>query len=194
VSRGTYPIVTPRTTNRINVTLRVQLPSAARMRVADCCPYMVSTVDFKRLGRGDIVAATGGLLLFLSLFLPWFNVSDVKENLCGPGADCSALETFSILDILLVMGAFAPWILVWIVIRGHELSWPPGEVTMIVGAVAGTLILYNGIVDQAGENQEFVKLGVGWYLGLLASLMIIAGGAISQIRRGGVTRRPPGTF
>ena len=155
---------------------------------------MVSAVDFKRLGRGDIVAATGGLLLFLSLFLPWFNVSDVKENICGPGADCSAFETFSILDILLVMGAFAPWILVWIVIRGHELSWPPGEVTMIVGAVAGTLILYNGIVDQAGTNQEFVSLGVGWYLGLLASLLIIAGGAISQIRRGGVTRRPPGTF
>ena len=58
---------------------------------------------------------------------------------------------------------------------------------MIVGAVAGTLILYNGIVDQAGTNQEFVTLGVGWYVGLLASLMIIAGGAISQIRRGGVT-------
>jgi hypothetical protein len=165
-----------------------------RGRVACRGPYMVSAVDFKRLGRGDIVAATGGLLLFLSLFLPWFNVSDVKENICGPGADCSAFETFSILDILLVMGAFAPWILVWIVIRGHELSWPPGEVTMIVGAVAGTLILYNGIVDQAGTNQEFVTLGVGWYLGLLASLMIIAGGAISQIRRGGVTRWPPGSF
>ena len=194
MSRGTYPIVTLRTTNRINVTLGVQLPAAGRLRAADCCPYMVSAVDFKRLGRGDIVAATGGLLLFLSLFLPWFNVSDVKENICGPGADCSAFETFSILDILLVMGAFAPWILVWIVIRGHELSWPPGEVTMIVGAVAGTLILYNGIVDQAGTNQEFVTLGVGWYVGLLASLMIIAGGAISQIRRGGVTRRPPGTF
>ena len=29
----------------------------------------------ERLGRGDIVAAAGGLLLFLSLFLPWFSVS-----------------------------------------------------------------------------------------------------------------------
>ena len=65
---------------------------------------------------------------------------------------------------------------------------------MIVGAVAATLILYNGIVDQAGKNQEFVSLGVGWYLGLLGSLLIIGGGAISQISRGGVTRRPPGTF
>jgi hypothetical protein len=80
------------------------------------------------------------------------------------------------------------------VVRGHELSWPPGEVTMISGAISATLILYNGIVDQAGTNQEFVSLGVGWYLGLLGALLIIAGGAISQIRRGGVTRRPPGTF
>jgi hypothetical protein len=118
----------------------------------------------------------------------------VKENICGPGADCSAFETFNVLDFLLVLGALAPGILVWIVVRGHELSWPPGEVTMISGAVAATLILYNGVVDQAGTNQEFVSLGVGWYLGLAGSLMIIAGGAISQIRRGGVTRRPPGTF
>ena len=195
MSRGTYPIVTPRTTNRINVTLGVQLPAAGRMRAADCCPYMVSAVDFKRLGRGDIVAAAGGLLLFLSLFLPWFNVSDVKENLCGPGADLLWLSRLSRSSTSCwSMGAFAPWILVWIVVRGHELSWPPGEVTMIVGAIAATLILYNGIVDQAGTNQEFVSLDIGWYLGLLASLMIIAGGAISQIRRGGVTRRPPGTF
>ena len=151
-------------------------------------------MDFSKLGRGDMVAAAGGLLLVLSLFLTWYGVSDVKENLCGPGVDCTGFETFSILDILLVMAAFAPWILVWIVVRGHELTWPPGEVTMIVGAVAATLILYNGIVDQAGTNQEFVSLGIGWFLGLLGSLMIVAGGAISQITRGGVTRRPPGTF
>ncbi len=151
-------------------------------------------MDFSRLGRGDFVAAAGGLLLLLSLFLTWYGVSDVKEDLCGPGADCTGFETFTILDVLLVMGAFAPWILVWIVVRGHELTWPPGEVTMIVGAVAATLILYNGIVDQAGTNQEFVSLAIGWYLGLLGSIMIVAGGAISQISRGGVTRRPPGTF
>ena len=45
-----------------------------------------------------------------------------------------------------------------------------------------------------GDTREFVSLDFGWYLGLLGSLMIVAGGAISQITRGGVTRRPPGTF
>jgi hypothetical protein len=98
------------------------------------------------------------------------------------------------MDLLLVAGALAPWILVWIVVRGHTLSWPPGEVTMIVGAIAATLILYNGVVDRVGPTREFVGLEIGWYLGLLGAIMIVAGGAISQIRRGGATRRPPGSF
>jgi hypothetical protein len=161
-------------------------------------------VDFGRLGRGDIVAAAGGLVLFLSMFLTWYTIEQGPgdRNLCGEGVDsCSGFDTFSLfatliipgMDFLMVGAALAPWILVWIVVRGHTLSWPPGEVTMIVGAIAATLILYNGVVDRAGPN-EFVSLDIGWYLGLLGSLMIVAGGAISQITRGGVRRKPPGTF
>jgi hypothetical protein len=161
-------------------------------------------VDFKKLGRGDIVAASGGLVLFLSLFLDWFKVkANRPENLCGAGKlHCTGYDTFSLfsaliipgMDLLLTAAAVAPWILVWIVVRGHTLSWPPGEVTMIVGAIAATLILYNGVIDRVGDTREFVSLDIGWYLGLLGALMIVAGGAISQIRRGGVERRPPGTF
>jgi hypothetical protein len=151
-------------------------------------------MDFKRLGQGDLVAAAGGLVLFLSLLVNWFGVKG-NENLCGSGkVDCNGFQTFTILDILFVLAALAPLILVWIVVRGHELSWPPGEVTMIVGAVATTLILYNGVVDRVGENRSFVSLELGWFLGLLGALLIIVGGAISQITRGGVRRRPPGTF
>jgi hypothetical protein len=163
-------------------------------------------VDFRRLGLGDVVAAAGGLGLFISMFLSWFSV-DAKppesENLCGAGVDsCSGFDTFHLfttliipgMDLLMVAAAVAPWILVWIVVRGHELSWPPGEVTMISGAAAATLILYNGVIDRVGATREFVHLDIGWYLALLGSLAIVAGGAISQVRRGGVTRRPPGTF
>jgi hypothetical protein len=126
-----------------------------------------------------------------------------SENLWGAGKEsCTGFETFSLfssliipgMDFLLVGAALAPWILVWIVVRGHTLSWPPGEVTMIVGAIASTLILYNGVVDRVGETRQFVSLDIGWYMALLGALMIVAGGAISQITRGGVTRRPPGTF
>ena len=163
-------------------------------------------MDFRKLGRGDFVAAAGGLVLLISMFLPWYSVDaapPANGNACGPGKDsCTGFDTFSLfavliipgMDLLMVAAALAPWILVWIVIRGHTLSWPAGEVTMIVGAIASTLILYNGVIGRPGSAREFVHLDYGWYLGLLGALMIVAGGAISQITRGGVIRKPPGTF
>jgi hypothetical protein len=160
-------------------------------------------VDLRRLGRGDIIAAAGGLLLFFSMFLPWFGVELPKENLCGAREDkCSGFDTFNFfalgpvpgMDLLLPAAAAAPWILVWIVARGHELTWPPGEVTAIVGVTATTLILYNGFVDRVGVERSFVSLEYGWFLGLLGALTILAGAAFSQMTRGGVKRRPPGTF
>jgi hypothetical protein len=162
-------------------------------------------VDFRRLGPGDVIAAAGGLILLLSLFLPWFGPEVPKENLCGRAEDsCTAFETFSFLsvslppipglDLLLPAAAAAPWILVWIMIRGHELTWPPGEVTAIVGVTATALILYNGLVDRVGVERSFVGLEFGWFIGLLGALTILAGAAFSQMTRGGAKRRPPGQF
>ena len=37
-------------------------------------PSSVS-IDFRRLGTGDIIAAGGSVLLFISLFLPWYSVT-----------------------------------------------------------------------------------------------------------------------
>jgi len=51
---------------------------------------------------------------------------------------------------------------------------------MIVGAIASTLILYNGVVDRVGSTREFVSLDIGSLLGpvqrTLALLAIGAGG------------------
>jgi hypothetical protein len=152
--------------------------------------------DFRRLERGDIISATGALLLLISLFLPWFSV-DLNENqiLCGAGNDsCSAWQTFKILDFILLAGCAAPFILVWIIIRGHELSWPPGEVTAIVGITATALIFYNGIIDRVGEERSAIHLDVGWYLGMVAGLILLLGAANVQMIRGGAVRRPPGVF
>ena len=33
----------------------------------------------------------------------------------------------------LLAGALSPLILAWIIVRGHKLSWAPGEMTMVVG-------------------------------------------------------------
>lgn len=139
-----------------------------------------------------MVAVIGGTLLLLSLFLPWFSVS-------GPGGpcdadSCNAFETFPVLGPALVLAGLAPWILFYIMVRGNKLSWPPGEVTMIAGMIALVLILYNGLLDQPGTNPNFVSIDIGWYVGLIAVIAIIVGGGMSQVSRGGVKRKPPGSF
>jgi hypothetical protein len=152
--------------------------------------------DLRRLERGDILSAIGGLLMVISLFLPWFSV-DLNENqvLCGAGNDsCTAWETFNVLDFLLIAGACAPLILVWIIARGHELSWPPGEVTAIVGITASALILYNGLVDRVGDERSAIHLDYGWFVGLAGALIMLVGAANVQMLRGGAPRRPPGQF
>jgi hypothetical protein len=152
--------------------------------------------DLSRLQRGDIISAIGGVVLLVSLFLPWFSV-DLGENvtLCGAGNDiCTAWQTFNFLDFLLLAGCAAPFILVWIIARGHKLSWPPGEVTAIVGITATALILYNGVIDRAGNQPSSIHLDFGWYLGLAGSLLLLLGAANVQMIRGGAVRRPPGVF
>ena len=112
------------------------------------------------------MAAGGGVLLFISMFLTWYTVkggTPSDQRACGATRDsCTGFDTFHLftaliipgMDFLMVAAAIAPWILVWIVIRGHRLSWPAGEVTMIVGATASTLILYNGIISRPGARES----------------------------------------
>ena len=65
--------------------------------------------------------------------------------------------------------------------------------TAVIGLVAVTLLFYVGVIDRPGAPSGEVSLGVGWYLALLASLAIAAGGAIrsSEFER---KRRPPGVL
>jgi hypothetical protein len=159
--------------------------------------------DLSRLQRGDVASAVGGLVLIVSLFLPWFGVDTSATELCGAGkTSCTSFQTFHLftafiipgLDLLLPAAAAAPLILIWIIARGHQLSWPPGEVTAIVGITATGLILYNGIIDRAGEDPSLISLKYGWFVGLAGALILLGGAAAVQMLRGGAPRRPPGTF
>jgi len=150
----------------------------------------------------------GGLasaLLLLSLFfLPWFELTDTPERassnswLCGEGEfSCTGFETFSIMRWLLIGAALAPAILAWILIRGHKLAWPPGEMTMVVGFIAFVLILYNGIMDKPAPDDglEFgTSLAWGYWVALISAAAIAATGFFrSAEEKGPVQRKAPGT-
>ena len=173
-------------------------------------------MDLKRLTWSDLVGFLGSGILALSLWLPWFHtdcesIEEVRgsriigekpegcnENSVLKGdrgeldayGDFTAWETFARLDWLLLAACIAPFVLAWIVIRGHELTWRPGEITMIVGMLAFGLILMNGVIlGKPGESVE-IGLSYGYLVGLLGATAIMVAGAIRQAY--GITRKPPG--
>jgi hypothetical protein len=165
-------------------------------------------VDVSKLNRGEILGMIAAAILVLSLFLEWYSLAtsgvvrnDPGDFVCGgtsaSNADtgCTGWETFPILRWLLVAAAAAPFILAWIVIRGHALSWPRGELTAIVGLIAFVLIAYNGFVDKPSESDIGVSLSFGYFIALLASLGIFVSGGYRAVESGGgAQRKPPATF
>jgi drug/metabolite transporter (DMT)-like permease len=151
-------------------------------------------MDFSNLRWSDWLAGGGGVLLAVAVFLPAFTVSDnPNAMIAGKHADASIMEASSLIGILLLLAAIAPLVLIYIIARGHELSWPRGEMTAVIGLVATTLIFYRGIIDRPGEPNAQISLGIGWLLALIGALAMTIGGAIrsSEVER---KRKPPGVL
>ena len=119
-------------------------------------------MDLRHISRSEIIAAVGGALLALGVFLPWYvpNTDNRNANVNGARDAVSAFDTYSIMRWLLLAAAVAPIVLLYIVVRDHELSWPRGEMTAIVGVIAFGLTAYVGIVDRPGEPPTRSRLGV----------------------------------
>jgi hypothetical protein len=148
-----------------------------------------------RLGRGELVAALGGLLLAACLFLPWYETSPDNRNAVIDGArgTLSGWEVHGLMRWLLLAAAAAPFILIWIVVREHELSWPRGEMTAVVAIAAFGLVAYAGFLDRPGEPGGAISLQLGFYGALLGTILMIAGGAMSAGETERV-RKPPGVM
>jgi hypothetical protein len=163
-------------------------------------------MDFSKLSRSEWLGlAASALLVIAVLFLPWFGLAegpsrsatDSSGFICGEGDfTCGSFGVFPILSWLLLAAALAPWILAYIVVRGNKLSWPPGEMTMLVGFTAFVLVAYNGIIDQPGTGNQEIGLTkeIGYYVALLSSLAIaIAGIGRAMETAKDAPRKAPGT-
>jgi hypothetical protein len=139
-----------------------------------------------RLTPGEFGGMVAAAILVGSLFLPWFGTSETNTNsqldggAISGGESATAFEVFSILQWLLIAAATAPFILSWIVARGHKLTWAPGEVTMIVGITAFVLIICNGIILGRPGDSVDISLDIGYFVAILASLGLAACGYLRQ--------------
>jgi hypothetical protein len=152
-------------------------------------------LDFSLWLPGEYYGFAGSAVLFLSMFLPWYGTStNPNAEINGARGTFDAFATFKVLDILLVAACTAPFILAWIIARGHALTWRPGEVTMIVGMTAFVLIVLNGVIlGKPGGPDSEIELKIGWFVGLLGSAGICAAGVLRQAEQAR-DRKPPGVL
>src|SRR3954471_9634792 len=143
----------------------------------------------------------GGALLLISVFVKCYEARPENPNatlgageggVCGDHT-CSVWELHSITRILLVAAALAPFILAYIIIRDHKLSWPRGQVTMIVAIAVIGLAFYHGIVDRPGEPSGEIELEIGWYGWMLGGVLMLVGSLMRQSETEAV-RKPPGVM
>jgi hypothetical protein len=115
-------------------------------------------------------------LLFAAMWLPWFTTSrtDPYSKLAGAsgGQHVNAWQTFSTLDWLLAVACLFPVGLSWVLARDIKVSWPKGELTMIVGLAACLLILCNGVILGRPDGAVGIALSYGYYAAILASFGI----------------------
>ena len=149
----------------------------------------------KKLSRSEIIAAIGGLMLGASVFIKCYEArpQNPNANIDGLRGTLSIWQVHDIIRILLLLAALAPIVLVYIVLRDHELSWPRGEMTAVIGLTAATLLLYMGIIDRPGEPAGQIELEIGWYGALLGAILSTVGGAMRSAETSR-TRKPPGVL
>ncbi len=153
-------------------------------------------MDFKQLDRGELIATVGGILLGISVFLAWYSLGNKHAmlNTCqGPHTSCTGWDALKILRIVLLITAVAPAILSYIIIRGHALSWPRGELTAVTALAALTFTVFRGLIDKPGAPPGEISINYGWWVALLGGLLILVG-SIWRSRESAGRRKPPGVL
>lgn len=152
-------------------------------------------MNLKALNRGEILATIGGVLLGISLVMAWFSLGNnfAALNSCHHRTSCSGWDSLSAFRYLIVLAALAPLILSWIIVRGHALAWPRGELTAVVAVIALVLVLFRGVIDQPGSPPEEINVDYGFFVALLGGLLMLAG-AVWRSQESAPRRKPPGVL
>ena len=111
-----------------------------------------------RGNNAPLIAAGGGLLLFISLFLDWFDVLG------------SACEFMDIVDVLLALLALTAVAIGAMLATGNVVNLPrtPGSIVTTAGIVAFTIV---ATFVLEGDEHKF-----GIFLGLIGTIAMIVGG------------------
>jgi hypothetical protein len=143
-------------------------------------------VDLRRLRAGEWVALAGGVLLIVSLFMPWYDTVLLGIE-SGEGVG-SGFEALTVIDVLLVLVAAVAIALAVLQATQTSPTLPVGfgVLTVVTGAI-GTLLTLFRLIDSPGAGE----VSWGAWLGLVAVVALTVGGWRS-IANEHVRHLPPG--
>jgi hypothetical protein len=147
-------------------------------------------LDFARLRNGEIVAAVGGLALFIFMFFDWFgggvevstggtqDIPGVGEVTNAPSVEETGLSAWDALQdfsgFLIALAAVSGVTLAGLAAAGQRLNLPfqRGVGTLVLGNLAVLLILWRMLANPG-------ELEIGIFLGLFAAAAIAVGAWIA---------------
>ena len=145
-----------------------------------------------RLSSTELIATAGGLLLVISLFLPWYHGSTNRANIDGESGTFSCWHVHPILRWLLLLAGLAPFILAYIIVREHQLSWPRGELTAVVAIAASASCSTTRSSPAPATRTAPSTCDWGWFIALLGILLMLFGSAMRR-RRPSASASPRGS-
>ncbi len=151
-------------------------------------------MDFGRLKAGEWIIATSAVLLGVSLFLPWYEISaEPSGTTVFDFTEVSAFEVFSIVDVLLIaLVVMALLVVLRAADRRSVSDGLFGEGLLTSTALVISVVVLVRVLNMPGDLepiQDVVDRGVGAWLGLFSTLGIFVG-ALVGMRNEWIGSRP----
>jgi hypothetical protein len=144
------------------------------------------------LSRGAQIMLVAGVLLFISLFLPWqdFDIGGIAEEF-GIDASFNAWHGFWgwMLGLLTIV------LLAWLVVRIAAVDIPLPVSSAMLAGLLGTLILFFAVIKNLVDDESTI-----WsYIGVLLAIGVAVGawmqiqeaGGVDTLRTEASSMRPP---
>src|SRR5436190_7796186 len=128
-------------------------------------------MDVRRLRAGELMAATGGAALLVSLFLPWYRST-------SGGPKLSAWQALAVNDVILALIAISALALLFVTAT-HDVPALPIAVNSMVtlfGLVGLILVLVRVVWMPGGADER----AWGLWLGLAGAAAVVVGGWIGM--------------
>jgi hypothetical protein len=127
-------------------------------------------MDTSRVSRGQIIAAAGGLVLIISLFLDWVSGVTLSIGTASISTSGNAWDVLSGMDILMALVGVAAIVIASATMMGAAIE-APVKLDYVLG-----LLGVGTIGWTLGWDLEIPNAGLGAWIGLLAAVAIAYGG------------------